>query len=66
MNQTTIANEGQKAIHYAAKHNIVRAMQILIEYGASPVEKDAQLRTPLFVAAKNGNETSNTYVPYVP
>ena len=42
-------------MHYAAKNNSVSSLKVLIKAGASIADRDYKLRTPLFVAAENGN-----------
>ena len=49
--------EGQKVIHYAAKYGALDVLELLIERGANPDERDDKWRTPLFEAAKYGKKS---------
>ena len=50
----TMEGEGQKVVHYAAKYGSLNVLELLIERGANPDERDDQWRTPLFEAARHG------------
>lgn len=58
INQKT-KGEGQTPIHYAARNNAVATLKILIKLGASITDRDYKSRTPLYVAAENGENLLN-------
>jgi len=47
-------SEKQTPMHYAAKYNSLATMKLLIKYGGSITQRDAQDRTILFLAAEQG------------
>lgn len=54
INHRTLRGEEQTAIHYAAKFDSLECFQLLIDHGANPLVRDAQYRTPFFLAAERG------------
>lgn len=55
MSHRTINGEEQLPLHFAARYDCVDAFTTLMNFGANPLERDGQGRTPLFVAAELGN-----------
>ena len=48
-------SEDQTPIHYAAKNNAISSLKILLKLGANLNDRDYKQRTPIFLAAENGN-----------
>ena len=46
--------EEYQAVHFAAAYDATKALQMLIELGANPDERDGWQQTPIFLAAKYG------------
>ena len=47
-------SERQTPMHYAAKYNSLATMKLLIKFDGSIIQRDAQNRTVLFLAAEQG------------
>lgn len=58
INHATIDGEGRKPIHFAAMASSIEAFDLLVQYGASPVERDEKDRTPFYLAAERGSYIS--------
>ena len=57
--------EDQTPIHYAAKNNAVASLKILLKLGANLNDRDYKQRTPIFLAAENGNYATQNINIYI-
>lgn len=59
LNHRTMKGEDQLPIHFAAKHDSVEVFDLLVKLGADPLARDANGKTPFYLAAEAGKLKEN-------